>query len=159
MAKLGTWWKTRTPREQKLLIAGGFIAFVVLAWLLIVRPMGDALANAKERHNDAVATLSDVRADLAALERSRGAGGAAASGPVDAVVSAAAAEAGFPVSRLDRPNPGEATLVLDAVRPQAFFAWIGRMEAERGLRIERLSVSANTDRTLAAQVTFRARTG
>lgn len=154
---MGGWWKTRTPREQKLLLAGGLIALAVLAWLLIVRPLGDALSTARAQHNDAVLMLADVRADVAALERARGGGGAAANGPVDAIVTAAATEAGFPVTQLERPGPDQATLVLPAVRPQAFFAWVGMMEAQRGLRVDRLSVSANSDRTLRAQVTFQAR--
>ncbi len=153
------WWKGRSPREQRLLLAGGLIALAVLAWLLVVRPLNDGLAEAKARHNDAVVAIAEVRADVAALQVMRGQGGPALTGPVDALVSAAAAEAGFPVTRLDRPSPAEATLALEAVRPQAFFAWVGQMETQRGVRVERLSVSANADRTLRAQVTFRAKGG
>lgn len=155
-ARLAGWWKSRAPREQKLLLAGGLLALAVLLWLLIVRPLEDALSAAKERHDDAVVTLSEVKTNIEALGLVQGQTGGAG-GAIDTVAAAAATEAGFPVARVERPGPGEATLVIEAVKPQAFFAWLGRMEAERGLIVARLSVSANADRTLAAQVTFRSR--
>ena len=43
------WWRTRTLREQRLLLALAGIAAIVLAWLLVVRPLGDALSEARER--------------------------------------------------------------------------------------------------------------
>lgn len=153
--RLKTWWKGRAPREQKLLLAAGLLALAVLVWLLVVRPLGDALVAARERHDDAVVTLAEVRADVDALKLAGRQGGTAAAGPVDALVSAAATEAGFTVTRIDRPGPGEVTLVMDAVSAPAFFGWVGQMESGRGVGVSRLSVSANADRTLAAQVTFR----
>ena len=71
------------------------------------------------------------------------------------MLSSAAAEAGFPVTRVDGQNAREATLVIEAVRPQAFFAWTDRMESTRGVAVSRLSATTNTDQTLAVQVTFK----
>ena len=161
MTKTGflPWWRGRSVREQRMLLAGGLLALAVLIWLLVVRPLGDALADARERHNDAVTALSDVRADVAARKSAQGKAAPAVTGPVDALVSRAAGEAGFPITRLDRHSASRVTLALEAVRPPAFFAWLGRMEAQHGLVVERLSATTNSDQTLAIQVTLQGRAG
>ncbi len=155
---LKLWWRTRTLREQRLLLAMTAIAAIVFAWLLVIRPLGDALSDARERHGDAVVALAEARAQaslIAGLEQGEP---AALGGPVDAIVASAATEAGFQVSRIERQGAVAATVVMDTVRPQAFFAWIARL-ADRGLAVERLTASTNSDQTLAVQVTFRARGG
>jgi general secretion pathway protein M len=151
-----TWWRTRTLREQRLMLAMfGLLALVIL-WLLILRPLGDALSRARERHANAAEALAEARGQaalIAQLERSAPTGPAE---PIDAVMSRAASEAGFPITRLERDGPATATMVLSAVRPQAFFGWLGQMEGQ-GLIVERLSTTANSDQTLAVQVTLRGR--
>ena len=158
MDSLKLWWRGRTVREQRLLLAMIALAAIVFAWLLVIRPLGDALSDARERHGDAVVALAEARAQaklIAGLEREEP---AALDGPIDALVGAAASEAGFQVSRIERDGAVAATVVMDAVRPQAFLAWIAQLE-ERGLAVERLSASTNSDQTLAVHVTFRARAG
>ncbi|HEY9553659.1 type II secretion system protein GspM [Allosphingosinicella sp.] len=152
------WWRTRTLREQRLLLAMAGMTLVVFAWLLIIRPLDDALSNARERHGDAVVALAEARARaalIAGIEREEPASLGAS---VDTIVSAAAVDAGFSVSRIEREGAAAATVVMDAVRPQAFFGWVGRLEG-RGLVVERLTASTNSDQSLAVQVTFRARGG
>jgi hypothetical protein len=48
-------------------------------------------------------------------------------------------------------------LAIEAARPQALFAWVSEMERDKGLIVERLTAKANSDRTLSAEITFRAR--
>lgn len=153
-----SWWRTRTVREQRLLLAMFGLALVVIVWLLIVRPLGDALSEAKERHGTAAQAVAEARAQaslISGLERAAPA--AAAAGPIDAIVTRAATEAGFPITRLERDGAGRATMVSNSVRPQAFFAWIDQMEASRGVLVERLSATANSDQTLSVIITFRTR--
>lgn len=154
-----TWWQGRTLREQRLLLAMFGIAAAVLAWLLIVRPLSDALSAARERHNEAVVALADVRSQVAAIGAAQEPNAAVTlSGPVETIVRQSAEESGFPITRIDATGAGQATLIIDAVRPQAFFGWVAQMES-RGLIVDRLSANPNADQTLAVQVTFRARGG
>lgn len=150
------WWASRAPREQRLILAAAGLAAAVLAWLLIVRPLGDALADARARHAAGVTNLAEVRAQADAIARARAVPPANLGATVEAVISQAASDAGFPPTRIEAPSGTAATLTIDAVRPQAFFGWVRQMEA-RGLLVERLTARTNADRTLAVTVSFRAR--
>jgi general secretion pathway protein M len=146
------WWQGRSPRERVLLgIMFGLLA-IVLGWLLVVRPLSDALDAAKARHGAAVVALAEAQA-RAGTSR---AAGAAPALPVDSLIGRTAAEAGFPGARVAAQGPRRASLAVDAARPQAFFAWIARLE-QSGLTVERLRARANSDRTIAAEATLRAR--
>lgn len=151
------WWRGRTLREQRLLLAMAALFAIVLVWLLIVRPLGDALAAAKERQGAAVIALAETRGRAELVQALARTPAPALGGPLDGILSQAATEAGFTVTRIDADGPNQATLVMESVRPQAFFGWAGQMEQTRGLIVERLSATANADQTLAVQVTFRTR--
>jgi general secretion pathway protein M len=157
-ARLKTLWLARTPRERRLLGAMLALFALVLAWLLILRPLGDMLSEAKERHGNALATLAEARAQaaaIAALERNKP---TAILGPIDQAVAAAASEAGFKLSQLQPQGPGRVAIAIGAARPQALFGWIAGLETQ-GYVVERMSASSNPDRTLAAQLVLRARGG
>jgi general secretion pathway protein M len=157
-ARLTALWLARTPRERRLLGVMFALLALVLVWFLVLRPLGDMLSDAKERHGKAVAALAEARsqaAAIAALERRRP---AAAGQPIEAAVAAAAGEAGFQLSALQPDGAGRVSLALGAARPQALFGWVARLE-ERGYVVERLSASSNPDRTLSAQILLRARGG
>ena len=156
---MNSWWRTRTLREQRLLLAMLALLALVLAWLLVIRPVSDALSRARERHSDAVVAAAEARAQVEALRGLQRQAPTALAGPLDATLNQSATEAGFTVSRIEREAANRATVVLDAVRPQAFFGWVDQMENGRGLAVERLTATTNSDQTLAVQVTFTARGG
>jgi general secretion pathway protein M len=154
------WWRGRSLREQRMLLALALVAAGVLGWLLILRPLGDSLASARERHHEAVVMLAETRARVEALTNARqGAQPAAAAPPLATLVSGAASEAGFSITRLDSDPAGQVTLAIAAARPQAFFAWVAGLEQRNGVIVERLTASTNTDQTLTVQATFRQRRG
>ncbi|QPQ53998.1 type II secretion system protein M [Allosphingosinicella flava] len=149
------WWKGRTVREQRMLVALAVVAALVLGWLLVIRPLDAALASAKERHGQAVAALAQTRAQAKAINDLTQRPAPALGGPLATVIGTSASEAGFTVSRLDADANGNVTLAIAAARPQAFFAWVAEMES-RGAIAANLTASANTDQTLSVQATFRA---
>lgn len=151
------WWRTRSLREQRLILAASALLAIVLLWLLILRPLGDALSRAKERHGEAARMLAEARAQVALIGRLERRATPALGAPLEVLISQAATEAGFPVTRVQPEGPSVATFVSNSVRPQAFFTWVGQMETARGLSVERLSATTNSDQTLTVEVTFRAR--
>src|SRR3546814_17086848 len=76
------------------------MTLVVFAWLLIIRPLDDALSNARERHGDAVVALAEARARAALIAGIERAEPASLGASVDTIVSAAAVAAGFSGSRI-----------------------------------------------------------
>jgi general secretion pathway protein M len=155
--RFSIWWLARTRREQGLLLILLALSALVLAWLLVVRPLDDRLSAARERHGAAVIALAEAQAQAAAIRRLERARPAPLEGPVELAVGQAASAAGFQLSRIQADGPGRVTLAMDSARPQALFAWAAEMESGRGLIVERLTASSNSDRTLSVQLTLRTR--
>lgn len=151
-----SWWSARTQREQRLLLVMFALLAAAAAWLLVVRPLGEALDAAKVRHAAAVEAVGLARARTASLPAATA--GRAAPRPLDAFLSRTAREAGFAGARVAGQGPDHATIAIDAARPQALFGWLRRLEAQ-GAKVESLSASANQDRTLAVEARLRARGG
>lgn len=157
-ARLRAMWLARTPRERWLLGVMFALAAFVLAWFLVLRPLGDMMSAARERHGNAVAALAEARsqaAAIAALERRQP---GEATQPAETDVAASASQAGFQLSSLQAEGPGRVSLAIGAARPQALFGWVAALEAQ-GYVVERLSASSNPDRTLSAQILLRRRGG
>jgi general secretion pathway protein M len=150
---LALWWQARSARERGLLLVMIVLAAVVLGWLLVMRPLSDALDAAKTRHGAAVVSLAEARARA---EAGRGGARAAPALPVDRLVGRTASEAGFTGARVAPQGAARATVALDAARPQALFGWLIRLE-QSGLVVERLRAQANSDRTLNVEASLRAR--
>ncbi len=156
---LPAWWRARSRREQILLLILLVLFALTLAWLLVVRPLGDRLSDARERHGAAVIALAEAKAgaaDIGRLERQRP---VALGAPIEQAVAQAASAAGFQLSRIQTDGPDRVSLAIEAARPQALFAWIGGLETQRGLIVDRLSASSNSDRTLSVQLVLRTRGG
>jgi general secretion pathway protein M len=153
---IAIWWRGRTVREQRLLALMFGLLFLLLAWLLVVRPLDDALAAARERHGAAVIALAEAKVRTAEIERLQKQVPAGAPRPVMTIVNESAVGAGFSIRSLDKMGSGAVRLVLDSVRPQAFFGWVAEMEGQ-GLIVVQLTARPNADRTLAAEVSFRPR--
>ena len=154
---LKLWWSLRSTREQRLLLAMAAAIAITLGWLLIVRPADNALADARLRH--ARALLDEAQAEGQAdrirfLERSAP---PPRNAPLAAVIGGRAEAAGFAKARVTADGANRVSIAIEAVRAQAFFGWIADLERRDGLIVERLTARTNSDATLAAEATFRAR--
>jgi general secretion pathway protein M len=152
-----TWWRQRSRREQLLLAVMLALAGITLVWLLVIRPLGDALANSRERHERAVIALAEARSQARIISRLEGQRLPALDGPLLMLVSADAAESGFALTRITPDGDRRVSLSMSSAKPQSFFAWLDRLEKGRGLVVERLSVASNSDRTLSVELTLRTR--
>jgi len=143
------WWSARTRRERTLLAIMFALASLVLAWLLVLRPLADALDAARTRHGLAVIALGEAKARAPTV----GLGGVA--GPIDSLVARTAAEAGFTNARIVGQGPARASVTIESARSQALFGWVAQIERQ-GARVERLVARVNPDRTLAVEMVVRA---
>jgi general secretion pathway protein M len=153
------WWRARSRRERMLLAILAALFVLVLAWLLVVRPLGDRLSEARERHGAAVVALAEAKDRAEAIGRIERERRPALAGSIDQDVTQSAAAAGFQLSRIEPDGPNRVTLAIEAARPQALFAWVSEMETARGLVVERLNATSNSDRTLSVQLVLRMRGG
>lgn len=144
------WWRGRSVREQRLLLVMFALLAVTVLWLGIYRPMEAALSNARERHQQAVIRLGEVRAAAAALKSGPAVG---LPGPLVSVVTQAATDAGFANAVVTPQGDRRVSVSIPSARPAPFFAWIASLEA-RGIVVERLSARANSDPTLAVDASL-----
>ena len=153
-ARLRHWWQERSLRERWLLSFMFGLLFLVLAWLLVARPLMVALEEAKLRHGEAVIAVAEARAEADRARRSAEPPSAPAL-PIDALVSRTATEAGFTGARIIGRGPARASVAVDAARAEAYFAWIAALERQ-GVTVESLRATANLDRTLSTQAVVAA---
>ncbi len=151
------WWTLRTTREQRMLLAMGATIAVALAWLLIVRPVDDSLADVRARHARAVIDVAAARGQADQIAYLEKIGPPALEMPLAAAITGKAEAAGFAKARVTPDGANRVSIAVDAARAQAFFGWIADLERRDGLIVERLTVRTNSDATLAAEVTLRAR--
>jgi general secretion pathway protein M len=156
--RVTVWYRGRSLREQRMLLAMSVIFLLVVMWLLVIRPLSDALSDARARHGEAVVARGQAQAQVDALRALRTTGGRALTEPVETVVARAAGEAGFQLSRIQaEPGGRGVSIAIEAARPQALFGWIAALERQ-GVVVASLSTNANADQTVAVQATLRGRT-
>jgi general secretion pathway protein M len=156
MVQFKSWWRLRTLREQRLLLVAGVLLGAMILWFGILRPLDHALADARKRHARAVLALADARSQADAIRGLQRIPPPSLPAPIQLLVGQLAGDAGFPVARVEPQSARQANIVINAARAPAFFTWIGELE-RRGLIVERLSARANSDATLAVEVSLRAR--
>jgi general secretion pathway protein M len=144
------WWRARSRREQRLLLVMFALLAVTILWLGIYRPMQDALSSARARHQQAVVQLAEVRAGAEMLRRGPT---VALPGPLAAIVTQSATDAGFSNAIVTPQGDRRVTVSIPSARPAPAFAWIASLEA-RGIVVEQFSARANGDPTLAIDATL-----
>lgn len=146
------WWKGRSLREQRLLLVMFALLAVTIIWLGIYRPVDGALSAARARHADAVVRLGETKAKVAAFGQ-LARGGSPVSGPLATAITADATAAGFTAATVTPQGERRVSVTIPSARPAAIFGWLARLES-RGIVVERLSARANSDPTLAIDLTL-----
>lgn len=156
MSALASWFAVRSLREKRLLLAMAALAALTLAWAGIVRPVGDGLSSARERHADAVQRLGETQARVEALRLATLHRPTPFSGTLADAVRARAEAAGFVIASLDPAGAGRVKIGIPSARPGALTAWLGRSEAA-GILVDSATLTDNGDRTVAATLVLKAR--
>ena len=151
MSALAAFWQARSVREQQLLGLMALLALPILIWLLVLRPLGEARADAARRLAAATADIAALGTAKAMLETAPAAG----VGPVMPRVQAAVSAAGLSLSSLDASGPNGVTARIAAARAPVLLRLIAALEAD-GVSVTSLSVSRNQDSSVNAQFTATA---
>ncbi len=156
IGELSTWYEGRSLREKRLLLVMAALAVLTIIWAGIIRPVNDGLSSARSRHASAVIALAETDMRLAALKTLQQNRPAPLDGPLDVVMRARAAEAGFALGNVTAEGSDRVQLSIPSAKPGALFAWIALLE-DNGILIDQLTTANNGDRTVSAQITLKAR--
>lgn len=156
MTPLRAWFDSRSLRERRLILAMLGLAAVTLVWAGVLRPLGDALASARERHADAVVRLAEAETRAGQVRDTVHAGARPLAGPLADTVRARADQAGFPIESLEPAGPDQVRVVIPSARAGALTAWLAGGEAV-GVLVDQAVLTDKGDRTVSATLTLRAR--
>lgn len=156
MTPLRVWFAARSLREKRLLLVMAALLALTIIWAGIIRPVGDGLSSARERYTDATLRLAETTARVDAVREAQRARPRPLTGALADVVRAAATEAGFAIAGLDEPGSGRVHFTIQSARPGALDAWLARLE-RGGVLVDAARLTDNGDRTVAADLTLKAR--
>jgi general secretion pathway protein M len=149
------WFRTRTQREQYLLLAGGAMVVVALCYFLVV-PLGDVLDAAKARHADAVIALGETQARVDAVKAAAAGRSTPLDAPLDTLIRSRADDAGFALASVVPQGNDLVQIAIASARPGPLVGWLAELEAS-GILVDRLATTDNGDRTLSVQLTLKTR--
>lgn len=156
MTALIAWFDGRSLREKRLLLVMAALAVLTLVWAGIIRPVGDGLSSARERHADAVQRLGETEARVAAIRDATRDQPLPLTGTLADTVRAQAAQAGFELASLSQPAGDRVAVTIASARPGALTIWLARLE-RIGILVDAAALTDNGDRTVAATLTLKAR--
>ena len=155
MTALRTWFDTRAPREKKLLLVMVALAVLTLIWAAIIRPVGDGLSSARERHADAVTRLGETQAQVAALRDIQRGRARPLTGTLADVVRVEADQAGFTLASLDQDG-ARVRVSIQSARPTALVAWLARLE-RIGVLVDTATMTDNGNKAVGVSLVLKAR--
>jgi general secretion pathway protein M len=156
MMRLRPWFDTRSLREKRLIAAMLALAVLTAIWAGIIRPVGDALSSARERHADAVVRLANTQAALDTLRGIQARRSRPLTGSLVDTVRAAASEAGFVLANLDQQAPDRVHVGIQSARAGALVGWLARLERS-GVLVDNARLTDNGDRTVGVDLTLKER--
>lgn len=156
MTGLRTWFERRSLRERRLLLIMGALAVLTLIWAVVIRPVGDGLSSARERHANAVTRLGETEATVALLRAAQRSRPAPLTGALADIVRVQADMAGFSLTSLDQDGADRVRIAIPSARPGALTAWLAKLE-RGGILVDSVTMTDKGDRTVSVTMTLKAR--
>lgn len=154
------YWHSLTSRERLLISVAGGLAFLVLIYFLVARPM-------QARHEDSLRALSAAQgtydtvlkraAQLKSADAAADARGQANGETVTlrVAVSRAARETGVTISRLQPSEDGALTIWVEGVQSATLYRWLNVLADQQGVGPANVLVQkTSSGEGLRAQVRF-----
>lgn len=155
MNGIRAWFTSRSLREQRLIAVMIALLAATSLWGGVIRPVRDGLASSRARYDDAVARLGATRGAVAAIKAIQRGRPRTPDAPLADAVRARADAAGFTLSALD-PDGDRIRIAIGTAKAGALLGWIAGLE-EDGVLVDSVTITANGDGTVAAQLTLKAR--
>lgn len=143
LAPITGWFMGRTPRERWLIALMLAIAVPMFCWLLVYRPLTNAIERAQQRHAEAVRTHALVQARLTQLEQARrptATAPVANAAPMSLRLTEAASLAGLSLTANEPRGNNVALITLAPAAPTAALRWL-RQQEEQGIIVRELAIT------------------
>lgn len=150
MGRIGQWWGSREPREQKLLAVLSGMAALFLILFGLILPLQSA-------HASSQAKLDRAKANLALVSTlSPAQAGAAIRQPFDRSVLITVARAqNVKLTRVQPGNDGSFSIWIDEAETPALYGFFEVLLSSYAVNLERVVVSTDANERLSAQFTVR----
>ena len=138
---LRTWWDARETRERLLILLAGILSGAIIAWQFILLPSAKFRGDQERAFSAALgeyAYVTSVTQDMAARQSV-----ATRDQPLQAVLSNTSDLYGLTISRLLPADDEGLNVWIDTAPAQSLYAWIGDLEREHAIRVERAAIRRN----------------
>jgi general secretion pathway protein M len=138
---LRTWWDARETRERLLILLAGILSGAIIAWQFIFLPSAKFRSDQERAFSAALGEyvyVTSVTQTMTASQArpSRGQ-------PLQAVLTNTSDLYGLTISRLLPADDEGLNVWIDTAPAQLLYAWIGDLEREHGVRVERAAIRRN----------------
>lgn len=144
IVRVREWYSARTRREQLMLLGMAAIGVPVLAWLLIVLPLGKAYDDALERHLEAVDRNGRIVALADAIKAQPARSAVPRNVDLQLVVTEAAGLSGVTLAEASPAGPDSVSLSIANSTAAAAGEFVRTLEA-RGLTVDELRMTPNPE--------------
>lgn len=141
----------RTPRERKVLLAGGVILLVLLVYGALFEPLRQARAKLLERLPAQRAELRLMRVQVAEIERLRSQAGSVAKGSLEQRVRSSAAifNLGEAFTQFNLLTQDQIQLATHPLPTASWSAWLADLERQ-GVSVTRCRITPDPQASLAS---------
>ena len=147
MESLREWWNGLAVRERKLLITGGVVLALALAWLLIWEPVKQGISEREQAINnqqELFRELQAMREEAQELRARAGdnTGGVVAAGDLLSLANASAREHGLggAVQRVQPQGDDRVQVWLEQAAFDELISWLGSLQYEHGVSVYNISL-------------------
>lgn len=143
MGAFRQWWIDREPRERWLLGTAAILSLVVVAYQFILVPTAGFRADQKRAFSSALSEYAYVSAATRSVTARQSV--PTRNRPLQAVLTNTSDLFGLTISRLAPAERDGLNVWFDSVSPELLYAWLGELEREHAVRVERAAIRRNPD--------------
>ncbi len=149
-------WIERTPREQGLIAAAAVLLAGLIVWQGVLAPAAAYRDAERARYEAAVEAhrelVSGIVLHRRLAARAEDGGGTAPSRPLRTVVGRSAEDSGLAITRVRPDETGRLTVWMDNVRGDRLVEWLAELAREENIAVSRLTLDAEGDGRVRAQI-------
>lgn len=162
LAPLAAWWQAREAQERRVLVVGGIVVALMLAWAFVWYPLGQAQARLATRlavQQQDLAFMQRAGTELASLRNKGGTTRATRGGQsLLALADASARKAGLgaTLKRIEPIDEHRVRLEFAGAGFDSLAAWLDGLQRDYGIATEDVSIDRSAgDGIVTARLTLQ----